>query len=535
MKMPDCRHARSTPTSYVGAALLLTLAAGLSANADTPPTAAYNVRTYGTKGDGETLDTKAIQNAVDACHTNGGGTVHVPAGTYLTGTVFLRSHVQLYLDAGAVLLGSTNLDDYPEVEQGFCSYTNNYTVSALIYTENAEDVGIVGPGSICGQGAAFSGEYKRRPYLIRFVTCQGVRLRDVTLRDGAMWTVHFLASDDVCVDGITLRSRVNHNNDGLDIDCCRNVRVSNCDIWCGDDAIVLKSTGYRATQNVAISNCVLSTLCNALKMGTESNGGFQQVTISNCVIYETRLAGVALEVVDGGTMDGITVSNLTMKDVGCPLFIRLGNRARPPKKDMERPGIGALRNVTISSIEASGANGTGCSITGLSGHPVENVTLSNLRFTFKGGEQAVEHWYDVPEKEADYPEYRMFGTLPAYGVFCRHVSNLRMDGVDLRCEEADSRPALLCHDVDGLEVQRLHAMASPDHAAVVGLRDVRDAIVQACKPSAKAPAFVRIDGPRTADINLLWNDLDEATAAFTAGDDVPAQAVRVVAPGSPAR
>lgn len=477
----------------------------------------FDVREYGATGGGVTLDTAAIQKAIDACHENGGGKVYFAPGRYLSGTLFLKSNVRLYLEPGAVLLGSMNLEDYPETIQEFRSYTDNYTVRSLLYAEKGENIGIEGSGVIDGQGGAFEGEYKVRPYMVRIISCRNVRMSGVTLRDSPMWTVHFLDCDVVSVDGVTIRTRVNKNNDGIDIDCSENVRISDCDIWSGDDAIVLKSTAFRPTKNIAITNCILSSECNALKMGTESNGGFQQIAISNCVIYDNRLAGLALEIVDGGTMDGIVVNNLTMENVGCPLFIRLGNRARPPVADMEKPGVGALRNVTVSNIEASVSNPTGCSITGLPGHNVENVTLSNLRFTFPGGETTREDSYAVPENEDKYPEFGMFGTLPAYGFFVRHVRNLRMDNVDVASREPDNRPAMICDDVQRLNIDGFYGMGTPEQEMLMGFRNVQDAIIRGCAPGPGVSTFLRLDGPETENIVLDANAFLESTVPVVRG------------------
>ncbi len=476
--------------------------------------AVFDVREHGAAGDGETLDTAAIQKAIDACHEAGGGMVVLGPGRYLSGTLFLKSRVRLYLEAGAVLLGSTRLEDYPETVQEFRSYTDNYTTRSLLYAEKAEDVGLEGPGVVDGQGAAFSGEYKVRPYLIRIVSCRNVRMRDVTLRDSPMWTVHFLDCDAVTVDGVTIRARVNKNNDGLDIDCCENVAISNCDIWSGDDAIVLKSTAFRPTKNVVITNCLLSSQCNALKMGTESNGGFQQIAISNCVVYDNGLAGVALEVVDGGVMDGIVVSNLAMKNVGCPLFIRLGNRARPPVKGMDPPGVGLLRNVTVTAIEASGAGPVGSSITGIPGHCVENVTLSNLRFSFAGGGEASDAPYGVPENEDKYPEHSMFGPLPAYGFFVRHVRNLRLENVEVAFEQSDGRPALLCDDVQGLDIDGFRAQAAPGQPMLFGCRNVRDALIRGCMVGENVETFLCLDGAENRNVVLDANAIPEGVRAL---------------------
>lgn len=427
--------------------LIILAPPGVHAHAES--TGLYDAATFGAVADVATLNTGAFQAAIDACHAGGGGVVRVGPGRWLTGTLTLKSGVNLHLARGAVLLGSTKLDDYPSRKAAYRSYTDNYTERALIYAEGAADVALTGEGAIDGQGAAFEGEYLVRPYMVRFVSCEGVTLEGLTLRDGAMWTVHFLACDRVYARGVTIRSRCNHNNDGLDIDSTSNVRIADCDISSGDDAIVLKSTSARPCRNVTITNCVLSTDCNALKMGTESNGGFQNIAISNCTIYDTRLSGIALEMVDGGVLDGVTISNITMQNTGSPLFVRLGDRARPYQEGMDRPGVGTLRNIMLSNITATGADAIGCSVTGLPGHPVENVSLRDIRIEFAGG-GTTEQAQRVPEELPDkYPEYRMFDALPAYGLYLRHVRDIRLDGVSLVTKTPDARPAIVQDDVEG--------------------------------------------------------------------------------------
>ncbi|HUT46218.1 MAG TPA: glycoside hydrolase family 28 protein [Sedimentisphaerales bacterium] len=438
----------------------------------------YDVRDYGAKPGGKTLCTTSIQKAIDACSQSGGGTVYLPPGAFLSGTIYFKTGVTLRLAAGCTLLGSTDLKDYPPTVQAFRSYTDNYTDKSLIYGENVERIAITGEGTIDGRGASFEGPYKVRPYMIRFIQCRNVTVKDVTIKDSPMWVQHYLTCDDVRITGITVRSLVNHNNDGIDIDSCRRVVISNCNINSGDDAIVLKSTSARVCRDVAISNCVLSSRCNALKMGTESNGGFENIVITGCSIYDTRLAGIALEIVDGGTMDRVVVSNITMNKVGAPLFIRLGNRARVFKKDMKKPAIGVMRNVTISNIEAAGANPTGCAISGLPEAKIENVTLNNLRLSFEGGGTNADAARETPEKPADYPEYSMFGRLPAYGLYCRHVKGLKLLNVQLQLEKPDRRHAVVFEDVEDALIDGLDAPLSPDAGEMIRLTDVKKVFIR---------------------------------------------------------
>ncbi len=379
-----------------GGALAFAIGTGTASGSETRASV-RNVQNFGATGNGQRVETSVLQKAIDACAQGGGGTVVFPAGTYLTGALFLRSSVTLYLEAGATLLGSTDLADYPPKVPVFRSYTDvNYGQRSLIYAEKARHVGVVGQGTIHGQGEAEAfqlgggGEsYKRRPYLIRMIECQHVTLRDVTLRNAPMWVQHYLACDDVLIDGITVDSTVNANNDGIDIDGCERVRIANCRITSGDDAIVLKSTAPRPCRGVTITNCILSSHRNAFKCGTESTGGFLDIVLNNCVIHDTRLAGIALEVVDGGTLDGVAISNVRMSRTRGGIFLRLGNRARPylaigpgggdgthtPEAGHQPPGIGRFRNVMISQVLADGCDAIGCAIAGLPGHCIENVSV----------------------------------------------------------------------------------------------------------------------------------------------------------------
>jgi len=489
----------------------------------------YDVREFGAEGEGHTLCTDAIQRAVDKCSASGGGIVYLPPGTFLSGTIFMKTGVTLHLDAGCTLKGSTNLRDYPVTVPRFRSYTDNYTDKSLIYGEGVERIGITGRGIIDGQGAEFKGPYKVRPYMIRLIECRDIAVEGITIIDSPMWVQHYLACDDVRIGGITVKSHVNHNNDGIDIDSCHRVTITGCNVDSGDDAIVLKSTSDRLCRDVVVSACVLRSTCNALKMGTESNGGFQNIVLTGCSIHDTRLAGIALEIVDGGVMDRIVVSDITMHGVGAPIFIRLGNRARLFKEGMDKPTVGIMRNITISNIEAAGANPTGCAISGLPEAKIENLTMSDIRMSFAGGGTAEQASRVVPEEAEKYPEYSMFGRLPAYGLYCRHVDGLKLANVHLQLAGADKRHAVVCEDVKGAVIDALDAAYAVGGASPLRLTDVQDVLIRACRPAARAEVFATVQGARTEGVTLVGNDFRRVKKVVEADEDVPLAAVAQIA------
>lgn len=446
---------------------------------------AVNVLDYGASGDGATLSTAPIQAAIDAVADTGGGEVLFPAGTYLTGTLYMKSGVHLNLAPGAVILGSADYGDYPVTSCKYPSRTDHYTMRALIWGEGLHDIAITGSGIIDGQGAQFRynvasnaeidaaarpfaeegryiphEKYMNRPYLIRLVSCRNVRVEGVTLLNSAMWMQHYLDCDFVTLRGLNVYNHVAGNNDMIDIDGCRNVVITDCIGDTSDDAITLKSTGAGATENVVISNCIVSSHCNAIKMGTESVGGFKNIVITNCVVRPSLateviagraegLAGIALEIVDGGILENVAISNIVIKGTTSPLFMRLGNRARPAKPGDPKPPAGTFRNVSISNIIATGAGITGCPFSGIPGHPIENISLSDIRIQFAGGGPA--DVANVPEVEEQYPECTMFGVLPAYGFFFRHAKNVRLRDVELTCAVPDPRPPVMTVNVEGFQ------------------------------------------------------------------------------------
>jgi polygalacturonase len=474
----------------------------------------FNILDYGAKGDGVTLNTKSIQSAIEACSESGGGTIWFPSGKYLSGTIYLKSNVTLFLDAGAVLAGSKNLKDYPVTISKIRSYTDNYTDKSLIYGEGLEHIAVTGQGVIDGNGASYkyNGPFKDRPYMIRIINCKNVQIRDIHILNSAMWVQHYLSCEDVSITGISVNSRVNSNNDGIDIDGCDNVRISDCSIISGDDGIVLKSTLNKPCKNVTVTNCVISSDCNAFKLGTETNGDFQNITFSNCAIYDTHLAGITLQMVDGGTLDRVSISNVTMNNVGTALFIRLGNRARPFNEKTKKIGMGKLSNVIIDNVQATNAGKTGCSITGLPGYPVKNITLNNIYLTFEGGGNQELVKRDIPEVPEGYPEFEMFGTLPAYGFYCRHAENIRFYNVELGFENKEARPAIIFDDINGSELQSIKGRLTGS-LSLLWFINVKNTLIQSCIAPEGIETFLKVSGSESKHITLSGNDLSGAKNA----------------------
>lgn len=339
-----------------------------------------------------------------------------------------------------------------------------------------------------------------------------------------MWTQHYLACEDVLIEGIRVRSRRPAvNNDGIDVDSCRRVRIANCDIDAGDDAIVLKATTSAPCRDVAVTNCVLSTLCNAFKLGTESEGGFDNIVFSNTAIYDTRLAGIALETVDGGDLRRVSISNILMSNTRYPIFLRLGNRARPIAEQTPPPGIASFSGVMIRGVIAEASSPFGCLIAGIPGHPVEDVVLEDIQLTTPGGGTPLPPDHSIPEHPGVYPEATMFGPLPASGIYCRHVRALSLNRIALRTAAPDSRPMLFAEDADNLSVSNLSGPAAS--SPLIELHNARHARIRDTRTSSTSQALLKISGSGTEDIAIASDQAE--TPAVLSGPDIPAKAWRL--------
>ena len=457
----------------------------------------YNIKSYGAKGDGVTPDTKAINDAIDAAAKAGGGTIYFPGGTYLSYSIHLKSHISIYLDAGSVLLAADSSaggkydDAEPNAFDQYQDYGHSHWHNSLIWGENLEDISIYGPGIINGKGLSRNAS-ARRPWgnkAIALKLCRNVILRDFTILNGGHFAILATGINNFTVDNL----KMDTNRDGIDIDCCSNVRVSNCTINSpNDDGLCLKSSfglGYaKATENVTITNCQVSgfdlgTLYDGtfkrenwnrvpdrggptgrIKFGTESNGGFKNITISNCVFIFCR--GLALESVDGAILEDVTISNITMKDiVNAPIYLRLASRMRDPDTDSTR---GALRRVMISNVVVYNARSEYASIiSGVPGKNIEDVELNNIRIYYKELDSSSKIPSSVPEFEKDYPEPYRMGNMPAYGFFIRHVNGIKMTGVETSYLGKELRPAMIMTDVKDADLFRINMMPAPNSKTIV--------------------------------------------------------------------
>ena len=473
----------------------------------------FDVRTYGAKGDGKTLDSGAINAALRAAHAAGGGTVIVPAGTYLSGSIHLQSNTVLHLDPGSVITATKDETAYdepepnPEQDKGaYEDYGHRHWHNTLIWGESLENVTIEGPGLIEGKALRHNSENndetpaRMANKAIALKNCRNVTLRDFSMLYGGWFGILAIATDVLTLDNL----KIDTIRDGMDIDCCWNVSVSNCYVNSPyDDGICLKSTFglgiNRACENISITNCHVSGFDvgtflggtferkardfddqsgpqGRIKFGTESNGGYKNVTVSNCTFDYCR--GLALETVDGGILEDVTITNITMRDVGnSPIYVRLGARNRGPAGT--HPG--ALRRVTISNIVASGVDSRSCAlIAALPDYAIEDLNLSNIRILYKGGGTAADAAVEPAENEKLYPEPGRHGVMPAYGFFFRHVKGLSLRDIDIRTEGTDARPPFVLEDVHGADFDHIlapHAASAPSFV----FRNVSDFTVRASK------------------------------------------------------
>ncbi len=498
---------------------LLTAAPAFSAGAENPRF--FDVTRYGAVSDGVTPDAKAINQAIDAAAAAGGGTVYFRAGTYLSGSIHLKSNVTLFLEQGSTILASANPADFDSPEPNrwdkFQDFGHSHFRNSLIWGENLENIAILGTGRIWGKGlirntgraanppatgqpavpqpAANQNTELQPPdravpgnKAISLKLCHNVIIKDVSILMGGWFAILATGVDNLTIDNV----KIDTNRDGMDIISCRNVRISNSSVNSPyDDGICLKSDfslGFaRAVENVTIANSQVSGYdvgtfldgtfqrkavygrnhndgpTGRIKFGTESNGGFKNITISNVVFDYCR--GLALETVDGAMLEDVAISNVTMRDiVNAPIFLRLGARMRGP----EGAPVGVLRRVSLSDFVVYNADPRfGSIIAGIPGHDIEDIRLNNIRIYYQGGGTKEQAALAPQELEKAYPEPRMFGEIPAYGFFIRHVNGLEMNDVQVGVMKDDLRPAFVLDSVKNVEFRNLKARHAADAPAFV--------------------------------------------------------------------
>ncbi len=486
--------------------------------APSPGQNGFNVRDFGATGDGRTLDSPAINKAIEAAAAAGGGTVLVPAGNYLCGSIHLQSDIHLLIDVGAVILGAPqSLNAYDETEPftgvGYQDGGHCYFHNSLIWGENLTNVSITGGGRIDGGGLVRDDELldemcgythwqtpnTKKTYpparlgnkAIALKLCKQVLIRDVTMHHGGHFAILVTGCDNLTTDNVMIDT----NRDGIDIDCCRNTTVSNCRVNAPDDDAICPKSTYalgetRVTENLTIVNCQVSgfeegTVLDGtmkpsrsrngrIKFGTESTGGFRNCTVSNCTFRSCR--GLALEEVDGGIMEDIIISNLTMVDVAnYAIYITTGKRNRGPNVTTNS----RLKNILISNVIADGVDKTsGIQIWGLPEQPLEGIRLENIRLTSRGGGTAKDAAIDPPELGTRYPDPQHLGTLPAYAVYARHVKGLELANMNVRFTNGDLRPAASFADVQDLEIDNFKPQVSPGVPAAVFASNVAGVTVR---------------------------------------------------------
>lgn len=461
----------------------------------------YNVKSFGAKGDGKNMDSPDINKAIDAAVAHGGGTVYLPAGTYLSGSIHLQSNITLFIDQGATILaadpGAGVPYDEPEQTDSdtFQDFGHSHFHNSLIWGVKLQNVSIIGGGTIWGKGLSRNGNKgdKNPDKSISLKLCKNVLIRDVTILHGGWFGILATGVDNLTIDNV----KEDVNRDGMDIDCCHYVRISNCIINTPyDDGICLKSSYalnmFRSTENVTITNCIVSgynegTVLDGtykktppsntfdrgpfgrIKFGTESNGGFKNITISNCVFDYCR--GLAIETVDGALIENVIVNNITMRDiVNSPIYIRIGARMRAPAGTP----IGQVHGITISNVVVYNADPRQSSIiSGVPGGIIDDISLHDIRVYTKGGGTKEQAKREMPEIEKEYPDPERHGITPAYGFYIRHAKNVDMHDIKVLSATDDLRPVLALDDVTDVNLHHINAKKMQNEPRIM-LKNVKN-------------------------------------------------------------
>lgn len=511
----------------------------------------HNILTYGAKADGKTVNTKAIQAAVNKCSAEHGGRVIVPAGVFVSGTIVLKNDVELYLAEGAEIKGSPNNKDYPQPQ----SADGKKVTWALIVALDVHHIALTGRGTINGNGAAPAfqlgddtapGYNGIRPNIITMVNCKDIEILNIRLRNSPHWMQTYFRCENLHIKGIQIYNHANLNNDGIDIDS-KNVLIEDCNIDSDDDGICLKSDDDNIPcENVTIRNCTIASNCGAIKFGTSSHSGFRNINISNITIHKasqdlfrhwqqhvkfvdqpvTAIAGISIENVDGGKTDNVTIDNIFMEDVQTPIFIKLGKRGATKSKDPAAFYPGYLRNITISNVVAVSHSKITSSITGFPGYYVENVILKNITIITPGNGTAAEADTPLPENETAYPEARMFGvTLPSSGLYVRHAKGILLQNITLRTLSKDARPQIIMDDAKDAQISLLNTEQTEITNSAIKLVNCENVLWLNPKLPKTTFPVLTIDGEKTSGIVVIG--IKKSTGKIKIATTVPDGAVSV--------
>ncbi len=509
----------------IAAVLLLSSPILIHAENFPPSESEYNVKKHGAKADGKTMDTPAIQKAIDECNRNGGGTVYFPSGIYLSGSIHLKNNITLYLENGATILASPNDDDFDPYEKldfkNDSDKETSYFHFSLIWGEDVENIAILGNGTIdCNR------KDREGPKTIGLKRCKYVTIKDITIRNSGNYAISMLGTDFVNIDGISIFASY---ADGIDPDCCHNVRIANSYIESWDDAICPKtsySLGYkRSTEYITVTNCIIATTCQAFKLGTESGGDFKHITVSNCVMttYKSKvnhrapsrtrrpISGITLISADGANIENVNINNIVMDKVRYPFFIRLANRGR----DQQTPVPGTIKDVTITNITISDAY-IGGMIIGLPDHPIENIYFDNINLSLESGDDEEGKYQvfssseqlekDIEKAMKKYPEATKFNNVPVYGLYMRHIKTLNLKNLRLSTTESDKRHALDLYDVKNVTIDDFYAPTAQNAASQLFFYNVTDSRIRNCSPETGKETFLEVSGEKSNNILMINND-----------------------------
>lgn len=498
-----------------------------------PTNCAFNVREHGALGDGRTLETPALQAAIEACARCGGGTVYFPAGVYRTGSLFLRSHITLYLDAGATLLGSENPQDYPIIVSRW-EGAEQLSHAPLIAGEHLHTIALVGRGTIDGQGGVWWQRHWEqtltypRPRLIAFSHCTNILIEGLTLLNSPSWTIHPAHCENIAIDKVTILNPPDSpNTDGIDPDSCRDVRIANCYISVGDDCIAIKAgTEHEAAdkrapcQNIAITNCTMAAGHGGVVFGSEMSGGIRNVVVSNCIFIGTD-RGIRLKSRRGrgGVVEDIHVTNVVMNDLLCPFTINLyyacgvwGDETVAAKCPQPvTAGTPVFRRIHLSHITAHNVKYAAGFLYGLAEMPIEDVSLSDVSISM------------AANAEPGYPEMAdHMELMQRAGFFACNVQGLRLHNVEVR---GQSGPALRMEASAAVEISASAALTPDSDAPAIQLRDVAGAFVHGCRASEETDIFLQVEGAASRGIVLSGNHLTCAAHPLVLAAEVSPTAV----------